>query len=178
MGDEVRRTQHGNNNAYCQDNETSWFDWALLDRHRDLHRFVKTLIGQRLMLGKELGIEGVSLNELLQQAEIRAHGVRLNKPDLSADSHSLAFTVRNKRRAVTFHVMCNAYWEPLTFDLPHPGPEVGACWRQWIDTSRDAPADVCDSPPATPVEGTSYTVHARSLAVLFALGTDETPGAS
>ena len=67
MGDEVRRTQRGNNNAYCQDNEISWFDWTLLERHRDLHRFVKTLVRQRLMLGKELGVEGVSLNELLQR---------------------------------------------------------------------------------------------------------------
>jgi glycogen operon protein len=177
MGDEVRRTQRGNNNAYCQDAETSWFDWTLVDQHRDLHRFVKTLIGQRLMLGKELGIEGVSLNELLQQAEIHAHGVRLNAPDLSPDSHSLAFTVRNKRRAVMFHVMFNAYWEPLTFELPHPGPDAGTCWRRWIDTDRDAPHDVCDSPPAPPVEDASYTVQPRSLVVLFALGTDDTLGA-
>ena len=40
MGDEVRRTQRGNNNAYCQDNETSWFDWTLLEKHADVHRFV------------------------------------------------------------------------------------------------------------------------------------------
>ena len=40
MGDEVRRTQGGNNNAYCQDNETSWFDWTLLAKHADVHRFV------------------------------------------------------------------------------------------------------------------------------------------
>ena len=57
MGDEVRRTQRGNNNAYCQDNEISWFDWTLLERHRDLHRFVKTLIRQRLMLGSEPGVQ-------------------------------------------------------------------------------------------------------------------------
>src|SRR5271169_1529853 len=44
MGDEVRRTQRGNNNAYCQDNEISWFDWSLLEKHADIHRFVKTLI--------------------------------------------------------------------------------------------------------------------------------------
>ena len=43
MGDEVRRTQRGNNNAYCQDNEVSWFDWSLLERHADMHRFVKAL---------------------------------------------------------------------------------------------------------------------------------------
>jgi glycogen operon protein len=139
---------------------------------------VKTLIGQRIMLGKELGIEGVSLNELLQQAEIRPHGVRLNEPDLSPDSHSLAFTVRSKRRAVMFHVMFNAYWEPLTFDLPSPGPDVGASWRRWIDTYRDAPDDVCDTPPAGAVDGTSYTVQARSLVVLFALGKDERLGAA
>ena len=48
MGDEMRRTQRGNNNAYCQDNEVSWLDWRLLDRHADLHRFVRTLISHRL----------------------------------------------------------------------------------------------------------------------------------
>ena len=48
MGDEMRRTQRGNNNAYCQDNEVSWLDWGLLDRHPDLHRFVRTAISHRL----------------------------------------------------------------------------------------------------------------------------------
>jgi isoamylase len=43
MGDEVRRTQAGNNNAYCQDSDISWFDWSLLERHGDIHRFVKAL---------------------------------------------------------------------------------------------------------------------------------------
>ncbi len=43
MGDEIRRSQRGNNNAYCQDNEISWLDWSLLDQHEDLHRFVKLL---------------------------------------------------------------------------------------------------------------------------------------
>ena len=174
MGDEVRRTQHGNNNAYCQDNEISWFDWTLVDQHRDLHRFVKTLVGQRRMLGGELGIHGVSLNTLLQQADIHVHGVRLNEPDLSPDSHTLAFTVRNQRRAMMFHVMSNAYWEPLTFALPAVGPDMGTGWRRWIDTSRDAPDDVCAAPPAPPVEGASYTAQPRSLVVLFARGTDET----
>src|SRR5438874_10089109 len=48
MGDEVRRSQAGNNNAYCQDNEISWFDWGLLERHADIHRFTKALIGLRM----------------------------------------------------------------------------------------------------------------------------------
>ncbi len=46
MGDEVRRTQHGNNNAYCQDNESNWFDWSLVKKHADVCRFVKLLIAR------------------------------------------------------------------------------------------------------------------------------------
>jgi glycogen operon protein len=170
MGDEVRRTQRGNNNAYCQDNEISWFDWTLLERCRELHRYVKTLVRQRLMLGKELGVEGLSLNELLRSAEIQPHGVRLHEPDLNPWSHSLAVTVRPWRRAVSLHVMFNAYWQPLTFNLPRPEPGVHGCWRRWIDTARDAPDDVCEGPLAPAVESPSYTVEARSLVVLFALG--------
>ncbi len=48
MGDEVRLTRYGNNNAYCQDNEISWFDWSMHARHWDMHRFTKSLIGLRL----------------------------------------------------------------------------------------------------------------------------------
>jgi len=65
MGDEVRRTQLGNNNAYCQDNETSWFDWTLLASHRDVHRFVARLNEQRLSRGLESDGQSVSLNQLL-----------------------------------------------------------------------------------------------------------------
>ena len=66
----------------------------------------------------ELGSHGVSLNELLREADIQPHGITLNHPDLRPDSHSLAVTVRATRAAVTLHVMFNAYWEPLTFELP------------------------------------------------------------
>jgi glycogen operon protein len=174
MGDEVRRTQGGNNNAWCQDNEVSWFDWTLVDRHPGLRRFVKTLVRQRLMLGKDLGVEGVSLNEVLRSADIQPHGVGLNQPDLGPDSHSLAITVRSRVRPVSFHVMFNAYWEPLTFELPPPGPGARDGWQRWIDTDRDAPDDVCDGHLAPTVQSPSYTVQARSLVVLFALRDDAT----
>ena len=176
MGDEVRRTQRGNNNPYCQDNEISWFDWTLLERHRDLHRFVKTLVGQRLVLSDMLGVEGMSLNELLREADIQLHGVRLNAPDLSSVSHSLAVTVRGTERAPLFHVMFNAYWKPLTFELPSPMHRKHECWRRWIDTSRTALDDIHDELLAPSVEGPSYTVQARSLVVLFALGGKATLG--
>ena len=168
MGDEVRRTQHGNSNAYCQDNAISWFDWTLLERHADLHRFVKTLVHQRLMLGNEPGVQDLSLNQILRDAEIHPHGVRLHQPDLSPDSHSLAFTVRGPGGVALFHAMFNAYWEALTFELPPLTAGEHDRWRRWIDTAREAPDDVCDRLPAPAVDGSAYTVQARSLVVLFA----------
>jgi isoamylase len=48
MGDEARHSQDGNNNAYCQDNQTSWFDWRLVEEHAELYRFVKLLIARLL----------------------------------------------------------------------------------------------------------------------------------
>src|SRR5262249_15870753 len=68
MGDEVRRTQNGNNNAYCHDNETTWFDWSLVGKHADVHRFV-TLLNQRRVL-RDMGHERqhMSLTELIARA--------------------------------------------------------------------------------------------------------------
>ena len=91
MGDEVRRTQRGNNNAYCQDNEISWFDWTLLAKHADVHRFVKLLIARRLLRDVDHERRRVSLNQLLREAKKAWHGVKLDQPDWSPRSHSLAF---------------------------------------------------------------------------------------
>ena len=76
MGDEVRRTQFGNNNAYCQDDETSWFDWSLLDKHADVHRFVTLITSRRALRDTEHERRRVSLSRLLQQATKAWHGVR------------------------------------------------------------------------------------------------------
>ena len=93
MGDEVRRTQRGNNNAYCQNNEISWFDWTSSEKHADIHRFAKTLIAMRM--NRHLPIErlDLTLNELLRRQPFTWHGVRLNAPDWSHESHTLAATV-------------------------------------------------------------------------------------
>jgi isoamylase len=171
MGDEVRRTQRGNNNAYCQDNEVSWLDWSLLDRHRGLFRFVQTLIAQRLRwmgAGSEEAF-ALSLNELLRRAEIDWHGVRLGCPDWADNSHSIAFTLRLGRGRLPFwlHVMFNAYWEALDFDLP-PAPAAGSAgWQRWIDTSLESPEDIMDPTTAPMVPGTQYRVAPRSVAALF-----------
>jgi glycogen operon protein len=176
MGDEMRRTQHGNNNAYCQDNDMSWLDWSLLNRHQDLHRFVRTLIGyRRRMMGasSEETLEP-SLNELLRHARFDWHGVRLNKPDWADHSHSIACTIRSTPLdlPVWLHVMINAYWEALDFDLPPIPAATLAGWWRWIDTARESPEDIMDAVAAPLVHGTQYRVAPRSVAVLFARTAD------
>ena len=141
MGDEVRRTQQGNNNAYCQDNDISWFDWRLLERHADLHRFVKMLNAFR-QRRDVLDIGTLTLNELLQRARIEWHGVKLNRPDWSEHSHSLAFTLRSLASRFLLHGILNAYWEPLTFELPPVAVASGEQWRRCIDTALASPHDI------------------------------------
>ncbi len=86
MGDEVRRTQGGNNNAYCQDNETSWFDWDLTERHADIRRFVRGLIDVRFALDMTTVVHGLTLEQFLERSVVEFHGVRLHQPDWSAHS--------------------------------------------------------------------------------------------
>ena len=120
MGDEVRRTQRGNNNAYCQDNEISWFDWSLLEKHRDIHRFVKILIENRRR-ETERTLPNLTLNQLLARARLECHGVKLHRPDWSNQSHSLAITASSVSADLDLYLVLNAYWEPLRFELrPFP----------------------------------------------------------
>jgi glycogen operon protein len=166
MGDEVRRTQRGNNNAYCQDNEISWFDWSLLEAHADIHRFVKKLVHFRLSLDIFRGGHGLSLTQFLRQAQLQWHGVELRNPDWSYNSHTLAFTVQD--RTGFFHLILNAYWEPLEFEIPSPPEHSPNGWRRVIDTSLDAPDDFCQRTEAPPVEGWVYQVQPRSVVLLVA----------
>ena len=109
MGDEARRSQHGNNNAYCQDNETSWLDWTLIAKHAELHRFVKLLIARRLLRDVEHEHQRVSLNQLIRRAGKGWHGVKLGQPDWSDHSHSIAFTAEIRRMGLTFHLIANSF---------------------------------------------------------------------
>ena len=83
MGDEVRRTQRGNNNAYCQDNQTSWFDWSLVTTNAELLRFVKAVITVRMGLDLTTFRHGLSLREFVERLQVQFHGVRLHHPDWS-----------------------------------------------------------------------------------------------
>jgi glycogen operon protein len=168
MGDEVRRTQAGNNNAYCQDNEISWFDWTLVAKHADVHRFVTLLNSRRLLRDAEYERRRVSLNQLLGQAKTAWHGVKLNRPDWSPSSRSVAFTAEISREKLLIHLILNAYWEALDFELPPAGNGGESTWRRWIDTALDSPNDIVEWQSSASITGTSYRAEPRSVVVLFA----------
>ena len=121
MGDEARRSQSGNNNAYCQDNEISWFDWTLVEKHADVHRFVTLLNARRLLRDVEHERRRVTLDQLIRQANKAWHGVKLGQPDWSDHSHSLAFEAELRREGLRVYLILNAYSEPLEFELPSGG---------------------------------------------------------
>jgi glycogen operon protein len=166
MGDEVRHTQAGNNNAYCQDNEISWFDWTLLAKHADVHRFVTLLNARRLLRDEEHEHRRLSLNQILRQAKIAWHGVKLNQPDWSASSRSVAFSAEIRKEKLIIHLMLNAYWEALDFELPPLGN--GNPWRRWIDTALESPKDIVEWQSSPSISGSSYRAEPRSVIVLFA----------
>jgi glycogen operon protein len=165
MGDEIRRTQNGNNNAYCQDNELAWFNWNLLNKNKEIHRFVKHLIRGRLRRDMSKPGFSMSLNQLLNRAPITWHGLKLRKPDWSYHSHSIAFTIKSLSGEFVTHFMLNAYGQALKFELPVPDPN--GSWKRWIDTSLDSPDDICRWSKAMTVKGNDYLVDAHSIVVLI-----------
>lgn len=165
MGDEVRRTQHGNNNAYSQDNELSWFDWDLVERNPELSDFVARLLRFRRS-------SPFYRDERFWAhpggADITWHGVQPHSPDWGDTSHSLAFELTHADEPDTrLYVAFNAYWEPLEFELPRlPATH---CWALAADTAAPAPDDV----PAVPRPLSDNTVRVvvgpRSVSVLAAV---------
>jgi glycogen operon protein len=167
MGDEMRRTQNGNNNNYCHDDETNWLDWGLLEKHRNIHRFVRLLLARRRMRDIVSGAEPKSLVELLQVARRTFHGVTPFQPDWAAWSHSLAVGIFLEKEQLLIHWMMNAYWQPLQFDLPLVKGRRTSIWHRWIDTFLEPPADIVDWQSSPVVTGTTYRVEPRSVVVLF-----------
>jgi glycogen operon protein len=168
MGDEVRRTQSGNNNAYCQDNEIGWFDWALVEKHADVHRFVTLLNARRALRDAGHELRRVSLDQMLRQATKSWHGVKLGQPDWGDHSHSLAFEAELRQEGFRIYLILNAYWEPLVFELPPPGNGSVGPWRRWIDTSLESPLDIAPWGDTTPLADQAYRAAARSVVVLLA----------
>jgi glycogen operon protein len=125
-----------------------------------MFRFVKHLIGDRL---RRTFPGRIDLNQLLRQAKIAWHGVKLYQSDWGADSHVIAMTLRSLRGRLMFHMMINAYWEKLEFEIP-PVPESSDTgWMRWVDTFRESPDDICSWDEADVVRETVYPVQPRSV---------------
>ena len=168
MGDEVRRTQQGNNNAYCYDNEANWLDWRLLGKHAEVLRFVRLLIARRLLRGTEAERERLTLTELIGKGIRSWHGVKLNEPDWSKNSHSVALTAELPKQRLLVYCIFNGYWEPLDFELPPVDSGADNLWRRWIDTFLDSPQDIVEWQDAPAVPGRTYRAGPRSVVILWA----------
>ncbi|HEX8200043.1 MAG TPA: glycogen debranching enzyme, partial [Isosphaeraceae bacterium] len=164
-GDEVRRTQRGNNNAYCQDNAVSWFDWDLAGRNAGLLRFWTRLIAFRkahATLRRPEFFTGRP--DARGIPDVAWHGTELNRPGWDdPDARALALTLAGIDGAADLHILLNMDWEPLDFQVP---PIPGARWHRAIDTALSSPDDIAD-PGAEPLHaGASYTVAGRGVVVL------------
>ncbi len=163
MGDEVRRTQSGNNNAYCLDNPSNWFDWTLLDKHKDLYRFVSLLLKRRSARDPDPKRQRIPLVQLISEATKQWQGVRLAEPDWGDNSHCLALTVEPPSENLVFHFHFQRILAPAGISLFRYGPGGG-----WIDTSLESPNDIVEWDACTTLPETSYLAAAgKSVAVLI-----------
>jgi isoamylase len=165
-GDEIGRTQSGNNNAYCQDNHTVWMDWRLLESNAEMFRFFRNLIALRrrhALLRRATFVPGGDGPHTV----IEWHGVEQNEPDWSWESRLVAchqFEAVGAEQAEHLYIIANAYWESHDCALP---PLASGGWRRVVDTSLAPPDDCADDDGAWgPGIHTSYRVGPRSIAVL------------
>ncbi len=162
-GDELGRTQNGNNNAYCHDDETSWIDWSLLEANRDLLRFFRMLIAFRRRhpaLRRRTFFENGN-------GEVHWHGTRLEQPDWSEQSRSLGMHIVSKDDgAEDIYLIVNAHWQPHRFELPAPSRD--GRWHLFVDTAAESPYDIRDEEDRHSVGGlTTYEAAPRSVVVLL-----------
>ena len=166
-GDEIRRTQRGNNNGYCQDNELTWFDWDLAEKNRDLFRFFKLIIDLRKrqsFLKRNAFFSGRPTDRGLP--DIMWHGCAVGAPGWNdPNSHVLAFTVAGRGDEPDLHVMMNMDGQDLSFDLP---TIEGRRWYRVADTAAQAPDDIVESGKEKLVRASSYVVRSHAVVVLIA----------
>ena len=144
------------------------------DKRADLHRFVKLLIARRLL--RDIGPNTADDTERADQPGIQGwHGVKLDQPDWSDHSHSLALSAELPDEATRVHLIFNAYWEPLEFELPTIANSHEHPWRRWIDTYLMAPDDIVPWQDAPVVSEPAYRAGPRSVAVLWELSVGPAP---
>jgi glycogen operon protein len=166
MGDEVKRTQLGNNNAYCQDNKLSWFDWSLVEENASLLEFVRNLIA--FIQTKQLfQIENFLATSPGKEPYVIWHGTNLEEPGWEDNDRTLAFTLHHPEADEQLYVMLNSYWKPLPFKLP-PLLTPEKQWYRIVDTALPPPEDFCAPEKAPHLYGNKYKVEARSSVIFMA----------
>ncbi len=146
-GDEMGRTQRGNNNAYCHDNELSWIDWRLLDENADLHRFTKLLIAFRKahpVLRRTDFFTGRGSSSS-PRPDVSWHGVAVGAPDFGSGSRSLAMHLAGEHAVEhddDVYLATNAWVDDLVFELP-PSPD-GTAWLRVVDTAEASPNEIAE----------------------------------
>ncbi|MDP3507027.1 MAG: glycogen debranching protein GlgX [Candidatus Melainabacteria bacterium] len=172
MGDEVRRTTSGNNNAYCQNNETNWLDWSLFSKHRSLFNFTRDLIKltRHFNLFRQDTAHRIHMHSQNKTWEpsatiLTCHGVNLNEPDFSPTSHSIAIEIQNRALQEHAYVVFNSYWSPLTFQLP--ATKGSERFHNIVDTSLSFVATIADFLNLPAVATNSVTIPERSIAVFM-----------
>jgi isoamylase len=170
-GDEFLRTQGGNNNAWCQDNETSWVDWGLAATNADFVRFVRELVALRLRhpaLRRRTFLTGDTGGG---PPDVVWHGVEPGRPDFSERSRTLALTLDGRgcdRPGVVdrdLYLAFNAWRDPIEFTIP--ASPTGRRWRRAVDTALPPPDDAAGPDQGPAVESLRpYRLDARSMIVL------------
>ena len=160
-GDEFRRTQGGNNNAYCQDNETSWIDWNNLEQHHEIYQFAKGMIAFRLV-HPILSDEQFYTNTEIQWFHPQGGLPKWTDP---TEKHFAGLIHEDPQRAL--FLMFNAGTDAVDFHLPPPPPE--AQWRLAVDTFVETPFDL-SAPGGEPLlkYPQTYLLKPRSSAILLA----------
>jgi glycogen operon protein len=160
-GDEFRRTQHGNNNAYCQDNETSWYDWRCLERYPDIHHFVRRLTELRR------AHPVLARQRFYTDAEISWFAPALTAPDWSDPrAKALGFLIRDGQDAL--YLMFNAYDKPESFAIP--SAPKGSRWRLEIDTAKDVSSGRLARVGSFVEPSQPYVLESRSSVLLVGVG--------
>lgn len=171
MGDEVLRTQHGNNNAYCQDNEISYFNWNFTDRQKDMLLFTKKLIARRtrrsFVFARYKARQYFMLDNVLKNSKLQWHGVKPFQPDWSKNSHAIGIIIYWGDYNIYAYIFVNAYWEDLTVELPAVPGNVKKHWYMVVNTAAQSPDDAYSALSTRRFNpGLHFNVKARSLIML------------